>query len=231
MYPAPSKNLDKIIEKFSPIVQREAHRIHRSVTANVEIGDLVQAGFLGLIDAQKTYKPNSAVPFEGYLTKKVRWAIYDELRNQDWMSTSVRTKINKLDAAISKATQKTLDGKPSEDAIAQELGMDIDEYREMYDGVSSMQFTEMASLSADDYAEQIEDENAEQPEKQMLSKQHRSILIDGIKNLPEREALIISLYYEEELTYREIAEILEVSVPRINQLHAQALSRIRANFS
>lgn len=228
MYSDKKQSLEKIIEKFTPSVQREAHKIHRGLPPSVDVKDLIQAGFMGLIEAHKTYKPVGSVPFEGYALKKIKWSIYDELRSQDWISSSVRSKMNKIQSAISQASQKSEDGKPSEEEIALEMEMSADEYRNMYSSLSCMQFTERVDF---DQEIDIEDEDATSPADAVLKTQHREILIKAIKSLPEREALLLSLYYEEDLTYREIAEILEVSIPRINQLHIQALSRIKTHFA
>lgn len=228
---AKTNDLNSVLDRYAPLVQRLANTMINGIPPNVEVGDLIQAGLIGLIDAQKTFKPALEIPFEAYLVKKVKWAMFDELRRQDWLPKSLRTKRKALDKAVDSAKQRHGKGHASDEEIAAELNMDVDSYRKFCGEVCNLRI-----LSIEDMEEssgnqpQFEDHSAT-PEQSIIEKEQREILIAAIEELPEREALVMSLYYEEEMTYREIADILEVSTPRIHQLHAQAISRIRGTMA
>jgi RNA polymerase sigma factor for flagellar operon FliA len=213
-------------------VQRIAHNMVTTMPPNVEVGDMIQAGLEGLMHAQKTFKPATGVPFEAYAVIKIRWYIMDELRRQDWLPKSLRTKRKALDEATRRATADSETGKVSEEQIAAALDINIDAYHKMLLEVSNAQVVYYEDFDMEgennSFLDSIADDGASSPEVSAEASQIRAMLSRAIEQLPEREALILSLYYEEELTYREIADVVEVSIPRVHQLHAQAISKVRA---
>lgn len=230
MYEAPPLSLDAVLEKYQQTVQRIAYSMCSSMPANVEVCDMIQAGLIGLMDAQKTFKPSLSVPFEAYLVKKVRWAIVDELRRQDWLPKSMRTKRKALDEATKRASVGK--GRARDEEIAKEMDMDLTEYRKMLTEVDNAQIVYYEDFDNDEdagnsFLEKFAITDESTPETIVQSMQMRQQVIAAYTNLPEREALVLSLYYEQELTYKEIAEILDISTPRVHQIHAQAISRLR----
>lgn len=232
MYETASPTLDAVLEKYQITVQRIAHSMCSTMPANVEVGDMIGAGMLGLMDAHKTFKPSLGVPFEAFLVKKVRWAIVDELRRQDWLPKSLRSKRKALDEATKRAAGNS--GKASDEEIARELGLDLDEYRRMVCEVDNAQVIYYEDFDEEETGNTFLDKFAASddasPEAIVQSMQMRQQIVKAYTDLPEREAMVLSLYYERELTYREIAEILDISIPRVHQLHAQAVSRMRASI-
>lgn len=227
MYETTGQDLDSVIKKYAPMVQRIAGSIKATVPPNVEIRDLIQAGLEGLMDAHRTYKPATGVPFEAYASLKVRWFIMDELRREDWLPKRLREKRKALDAAIAQLTAVSPDGRVNASQVANALGLDLDDYHVMLGELENAQVVFEEDLRGDITPSGPSFES-KGPEEQAEASQIRSLIATAIGKLPERQSLILSLFYEQELTYREIAEILELSIPRIHQLHAEAISRIRA---
>lgn len=234
MYPKQAKqSMDQAVERFAPMVQRIAFNMSTSLPANVDLQDLIQAGLMGVMDAHKTFNPSLGIPLEAYVSKKIRWAITDEMRKQDWLPKTMRTKRKKLDEAVRSATQKSESGKASEEDIANELGLDADEYRRLCTEVENISFFSIDDAEDPDsrsFLDRYIDDSTPTPMDATSENQIRSRIVQGISELPEREALVLSLHYEEDLTYREIAEILEISIPRAHQLHSQAVARLKTLF-
>jgi RNA polymerase sigma factor for flagellar operon FliA len=232
MYETKGLDLDTVLKRYSPMVQRLAHAMIVTVPANVEVGDLIQSGLEGLMDAQRNYKPATGVPFEAFALMKIRYAMLDELRRQDWIPKRMRDKRKALDAAIYRLTSASATGKVSEQEIAEAMDLTLADYQKMLGEVSNAQvfhyedFTE--ARTDQDFLESIADDDAVNPERAAEKAQLQEVISSAIGRLPERQALILSLFYEQDLTYREMADILDLSIPRVHQIHAEAISRIRA---
>lgn len=225
---------EKIILEYAPLVKTVAGRLSMYLGYNVEYEDLVSYGIFGLIDAIDKFDTMKEVKFETYASLRIRGAILDQIRKMDWIPRTIRQKQKKIETVIKEIEMET--GKNATDEeIAEKLGISEEEYDEWQ---SQMKITGLVSLN--EYVEQGSDvaqdynqytaarfENPEENiEKQELSK----VLQEALELLTEKEAKVITLYYYEELTLKEISNILEVSESRISQLHTRALQKMRSKM-
>lgn len=222
------------IDQYIPLVRRLAHHLIAKLPASVQIDDLVQAGLIGLMDAISKFEEGQGAQFETYASQRIRGAMLDELRQSDWMPRSIRQAQRKIESAIVKTEQK-LGRTPTETEVAKTLGISLEEYQSMLFDSRGAQL-----VFYDDYAEdgdgegyldrQTEGDEEANPMAQLGDQRFREALIDAIGNLPEREKMLMGLYYEQELNFREIAAILGVTESRVCQLHTQAVSRLRTKL-
>lgn len=227
---------EQLILQYAPLVRYVAGRVGVGLPASVEQGDLVSYGVFGLIDAIEKYDPERAIKFETYAINRIRGAIIDELRSFDWIPRSVRTKARDIERAIA-VLEARLQRTPSEAEIAEELGLDIPELRRVFSQVS---FVHVAALdemlgSADHsdgstLGERIEDERVSAPGDAFDDEETRHLLARVIHTLPEREQIVVTLYYYESLTLAEIGLVLGVTESRICQLHTKAMMGMRARI-
>jgi RNA polymerase sigma factor for flagellar operon FliA len=214
--------------KYTPFVKKIAYHLMGRLPSNVLIEDLIQAGMIGLIEAVRNYDAAQGASFETYAGIRIRGAMLDEVRSGDWTPRSVHRKQRELVEAMRRVeNRKGADARDHE--VASELGIGLDEYHHILaDAVGAKIF----SLdSADDDEESYDNHVASQdedPHQSLERTSFRNALADAVKALPRREAVIMSLYYEEELNLREIGEIIGVSESRICQIHGEALLRLRA---
>jgi len=227
---------EQLILQYAPLVRYVAGRVGVGLPASVEQGDLVSYGVFGLIDAIDKYDLERAIKFETYAINRIRGAIIDELRSFDWIPRSVRTKARDIERAIA-SLEARLQRTPSEAEIADELGLDIPELRRVFSQVS---FVHVAALdemlgSADHsdgstLGERIEDERITAPGDAMDDEDTRQLLARVIHTLPEREQIVVTLYYYEALTLAEIGLVLGVTESRICQLHTKAMMGMRSRI-
>lgn len=227
---------EQLILQYAPLVRYVAGRVGVGLPASVEQGDLVSYGVFGLIDAIEKYDPERAIKFETYAINRIRGAIIDELRSFDWIPRSVRTKARDIERAIA-VLEARLQRTPSEGEIADELGLDIPELRRVFDQVS---FVHVAALdemlgSADHgdgstLGERLEDERTSAPGDALDDEETRHLLARVIHTLPEREQIVVTLYYYEGLTLSEIGLVLGVTESRICQLHSKAMMGMRTRI-
>ena len=227
---------EQLILQYAPLVRYVAGRVGVGLPASVEQGDLVSYGVFGLIDAIEKYDPERAIKFETYAINRIRGAIIDELRSFDWIPRSVRTKARDIERAIA-VLEARLQRTPTEAEIADELGLDIPELRRVFSQVS---FVHVAALdemlgSADHsdgstLGERIEDERVSAPGDAFDDEETRHLLARVIHTLPEREQIVVTLYYYESLTLAEIGLVLGVTESRICQLHTKAMMGKRARI-
>jgi RNA polymerase sigma factor FliA len=234
MYTA-AGTLDKqeTIKRYSPMVTRMARHLVAKLPASVNLDDIVQAGLIGLLDAATRYEDGHGAQFETFAAQRVRGAMLDELRQNDWMPRGVRRTQRKIEDAIRKLEQRH--GKaPSESEIAAELKVPLDEYQEMLaesKGGQLLVFDEDEEDSdGQSYLENRISDPAGDPLARLADKRFRSALVAAIEQLPEREKNLMGLYYEQDLNFREIAEVLGVTESRVCQLHGQAVARLRAKL-
>ncbi len=220
-----------VIERYGPMVRRVAAQMIARLPANVELDDLIQAGMIGLFDALSRYQADQGAQFETFAMQRVRGAMLDELRGADWLPRSVRRSQREIEAAIRRLEQR-LHRVPSEREIAAELGVDLETYQGMLSDSRGLQLVSLDDLDPDDGALERAAEPPAQNALGMLGDDRfRAALVAQIERLPEREQLIMGLYYEQELSLKEIGAVLGVTESRVSQLHSQAISRLRSGLA
>jgi len=227
---------EQLILQYAPLVRYVAGRVGVGLPASVEQGDLVSYGVFGLIDAIDKYDLSRAIKFETYAINRIRGAIIDELRSIDWIPRSVRTKARDVERAIA-VLEGRLQRTPTEEEIAEELGMDVSDLRRV---LSQVSFVHVAALdemlSASDRSdgstlgERLEDDHADAPGDALDDEETRFLLARVIHTLPEREQIVVTLYYYEGLTLAEIGLVLGVTESRICQLHTKAMMQMRTRM-
>jgi len=220
-----------MLEQFAPLVRRLAHHLVARLPASVQVDDLIQAGLIGLVDAIGRFREDHGAQFETFATQRIRGAMLDELRAHDWLPRGLRRLQKSLATALDRAEQK-LGRAPSEVEVAAELGVPLAEYQAMLNEAHGGQLVYLEDLANDDDEEPALDrqsiEDDESPLVRLADERFRTKLIAAIEDLPEREKLLMGLYYDDELNFKEIAEVLGVSESRVCQLHGQAVNRLRA---
>lgn len=222
-----------LLAQYMPMVKRLAHHMMGRLPPSVEEDDLVQAGMIGLLDAIGRFDEAQSAQFEAYAIQRIRGSMIDELRQSDWLPRSARQSMRKIEQAIG-ALQHQLGRQPSESEIAEHMKIPLAEYQAMLGdarGHQLLYFEDFGEADEDDsfLDKQTADENS-MPLPQLLDANLRACIIAAIENLPEREQLLMSLYYEQELNLREISEVFGVSESRICQLHGQAIARLRTKL-
>lgn len=225
---------EKIILEFAPLVKLVAGRLSMYLGYNVEYEDLVSYGIFGLIDAIDKFDCMKEVKFETYASLRIRGAILDQIRKMDWIPRTIRQKQKKIEAVI-KEIEQTTGHSASDEEIAKGLGISDEEY---LDWQSQMKITGVVSLN--EYMEQGSDisqdysrhttSRFESPEERIEKEELSKVLGEALELLTEKEQKVITLYYYEELTLKEISNILEVSESRISQLHTRALQKMKAKM-
>lgn len=223
---------NQIIQNFAHLVKITTGRVVSSTPNGIDREDLISAGMIGLIKAVDQFDPTREVKFETYAIALIRGAVLEMLRGEDWVPRSVREKLRTLAKTVMELEAQT--GKPaSDEEIAKVMGLTVDEVQQLY-----QQESRSGVLSLDDimggvdgeehlhFVDMIIDENS-CPEAEAEGREARRILAKGIDRLPDRERLVIALYYYEGLTFKEIGQVLRVSESRVYQLHTQAMLRIR----
>ena len=228
-----------LLEQHQPLVRRIALQMIAKLPASVELDDLIQAGMMGLLDASSRYQDNKGAQFETFVSQRIRGAMLDELRASDWGSRGLRQSARGVEKAIH-ALEHRLGRSPSEGEIAKELKIELEAYQSLLQEIQGCQLVYVEDFAKGESENPFLDLHAQQARKgqaasddplaQLLESGFRHQLIDAISGLPERDQLLLNLYYEEELNLREIGAILEVSQSRVCQLHSQAISRLRAKL-
>lgn len=233
MYTAKGKaNKDDLLMEHMPLVKRLAHHMKAKLPPSVEVDDLVQAGMIGLLDAISRYEETHGAQFETYAVLRIRGAMLDELRNSDWLPRSVRQNMRKIETAMQTLQQK-LGHPPTESEVAKALKMPLADYQEMLSDGGGHQLVYYEDFHDDDGNDSFLDRYAvdeSDPLSSLLEGDFRQAVIDAIDNLPPREKILMSLYYEEEMNLKEIGAVMGVSESRVSQLHTQAVSRLRATL-
>jgi RNA polymerase sigma factor for flagellar operon FliA len=228
---------DRLIVMYSPLVKYVAGRLGSGLPAHVDEGDLVSYGLLGLIGAIERYDPDRDIKFETYAIARIRGSIIDELRALDWVPRSVRSRAREIERAIA-ALEAKLGRAPTDEEIADKVGISVDELEDSLTDISRSSIAaldELWSVSGEgdqvSLLDTLEDPDSVRPADALDETELREILGDAISRLPEREKLVITLYYYEELTLREIGEVLGVTESRISQLHTKAILRLKARLA
>jgi RNA polymerase sigma factor for flagellar operon FliA len=228
---------DRLILTYAPLVKYVAGRLGSGLPAHVDEGDLVSYGLLGLIGAIGRYDPDRDIKFETYAIARIKGAIIDELRGLDWVPRSVRSRAREIERAIGELEAR-LGTAPTDEQIAGAVGISVDELEESLSDIarSSIAALDELWLTSGDgdqmsLLDTIEDTAGPRPADALDASETREALADAIARLPEREKLVITLYYYEELTLREIGEVLGVTESRVSQLHTKAILRLKARLA
>jgi RNA polymerase sigma factor for flagellar operon FliA len=223
----------ELVHKHADLVKRIAYHLVSRMPPNVEVDDLIQSGMIGLLDAAKHYSATKGANFETYAGIRIRGAMLDEVRKSDWTPRSVHRSTREIADVVRKIeNEKGRDATPAD--VAERLGVSIDEYHKLLKdaaGCRLFSFEQMSSSGDESSpADHARDERPG-PCDHIENAGFRDALAAGIGGLPEREKLVLSLYYDEDMNLREIGEVLEVSESRVCQIHAQALVRLRARLA
>lgn len=217
-----------IVRHYAPKIKYLAGRLKLKLPKNVELSELISAGTLGLIEALGKFQPKLGIKFETYAENRIRGAMLDELRRLDWFPRSLRHRVRQLDEAIQRLSHEHGE-QPSEDVLSEVTGMSSRHVRE---GLEAMQNQVCLSLDSlqDGFVPSKDSITDDDPYEMTANRE----LIDGVaglvEELTEREKLVLSLYYTDELNMRETASVLGITEGRVSQLHSQALIRLRKNF-
>jgi RNA polymerase sigma factor for flagellar operon FliA len=229
----PAQTRDRLVMEHVSLVKTLAQRLAQRLPSQVEISDLMSVGVLGLIDAAARYKPTLGVPFDAFARRRVQGAMLDSLRDLDWAPRSLRRLRREVDGAIG-SLRRRLGREPAETEIAAELSLTPAEYDRALEQLRTLDIGAVRSLDApsEDGTSQLEMcvDPGEGVFAQLERKELREHLARAIRDLPERERQILSLYFEEELTLAEIGRVIGVGESRVSQLRSLALSRLRSSL-
>lgn len=226
---SPQLSEAELVRHHADLVKRIAHHLIARLPASVEIDDLVQAGIIGLLEAARHYNGSRGASFETYAGIRIRGAMVDELRRTDWAPRSVHRRMRDVTQAMREVEQRT--GREARDGeIAAQMQLSLSEYHDIVQDAARCQVLSMDAHDDDeDGIEGIEASGT--PLDQLQRAEFQARLAEAIRAMPERERLVMSLYYDEELNLREIGAVLDVSESRVCQIHGQALLRLRAKLS
>lgn len=226
-------NRDAQIRQYSPLVKKLAHHMMAKLPASVEVDDLIQVGMMGLTEALSRFEPSQGVQFETFASQRIRGAMIDELRGGDWMSRGSRKSQKDIEHAVTRLEHR-LHRAPMESEIAAELEMSLDEYQELLAKVRGTQLVYLEDISGgedgDDFLDRHVGVADADPVHILGDARMHAALVEAIKNLPEREQYVMSMYYEHDMNLKEIAAVLGVTESRICQLHSQSIARLRSRL-
>ncbi len=222
---------DELVRSHAALVRRIAYHLMARLPSSVDVGDLIQAGMIGLLEAAKNFSPTRAASFETFAGIRIRGAMLDELRKTDWTPRSVHRKVRELTEVV-----RTIENETGADAesteVMRRMGIDADEYHRILADSASARLLSLSGPDGDDTgAMDVGDPTGRTPDEAAQNDDMHQALVACIEGLPEREKLVMSLYYDEELNLKEIGEVLGVSESRICQIHGQALTRLRARMA
>jgi RNA polymerase sigma factor for flagellar operon FliA len=227
MYNAQGKIRQRdLFHEHLPLVRRQALNLQVRLPASVELDDLIQAGMIGLLDAVNRYDAGQGASFATFASQRIRGAMLDELRSRDWVPRSVRRNARMLDEAIRRLEQQ-LGRPPEEREIAAALEVSLEEFRHLLMDANGSQLVALDELPEEE-SDNLSAAAHATPLAELLEGRRRADLVKAIDRLPEREKLLLGLYYQEDLNLKEIGAVLGVSESRVCQLHSQAVVRLRA---
>jgi len=223
-----------MIRQYQPLVRKLAHHMMAKLPANVQVDDLIQVGLIGLSEALTRFESNQGVQFETFATQRIRGAMLDELRENDWVSRGTRKSQKEIEESMWRLEHR-LGRSPLESEIAADLGISLTDYQSLLGKVKGTQLVYLEDMTGNSEDEDsfldrhLGDSNAD-PINVLRDTRLRQALVTAIGNLPEREQYIMSMYYEQDMNLKEIAAVLDVTESRICQLHSQSIARLRAKM-
>jgi RNA polymerase sigma factor for flagellar operon FliA len=225
---------DALIRQYVPLVRRLAHHMMAKLPHSIQVDDLIQVGLIGLSEALTRFEANQGVQFETFATQRIRGAMIDELRENDWMSRGSRKSQKEIEGALRRLEHR-LGRSPTETEIATELGMSLAEYQSLLYKVKGTQLVYLEDMAGgsegeDGFLDRHMVDNDSDPLQLLRNQRLRQSLVEAIKNLPEREQYIMSMYYEKDMNLKEIAVVLGITESRVCQLHSQSIARLRSKM-
>jgi RNA polymerase sigma factor for flagellar operon FliA len=226
----------KIINEFAPLIKYIASRIAIRLPPHIDLNDLINAGVIGLIDAIEKFDASKQIKFKTYAEFRITGAILDELRSMDWVPRSVRQKARKVEDAYSRLEYNL--GRPaSDDEVAKEMNVDMDTFYRLLSETASVSLLSLDDLGEDDndlskrnLLEFIIQDDKDWPSHKIRYAEVRTMVAKAIQSLPEKERMVISLYYYDELTMKEIGHVLKFTESRVSQIHTKAILRLRSKM-
>nr|WP_284246573.1 RNA polymerase sigma factor FliA [Thalassotalea insulae] len=225
-------HIDKsaLLEQHTVLVKRIAYHLLARLPASVIVDDLIQSGMIGLLEAANNFDATKGASFETFAGIRIRGAMLDEIRRGDWTPRSVHKNSRMISDAI-KALEAELGRDVTDIEVAEKLDISLNEYHHILNEVSTGKIVGIDDLGvSEDVIQSSEDSNSNDPYQDIEQVIFKKALSECITTLPEREALVLSLYYDEELNLREIGQVLDVSESRVSQIHSQALHRLKARM-
>jgi len=225
---------DRLVLHYAPLVKYVAGRVGTGLPAHVDIGDLVQSGIFGLVNAIDRFEPERGLKFETYAMQRIRGAILDDLRSQDWVPRSVRSRAREVERALERLEAR-LQRTATDPEVAAELGLTVADLRDLY---AQLQLTSVVALDelvavgrgGPSLAETLPDDSILDPGAVMDGVESRRLLAQAVSQLVERDRVVVTLYYFENLTLAEIGKVLGVTESRVCQLHTRAVLRLRTKL-
>lgn len=232
MYGAAQGNSpEQLVDRYSPLVKRIAHHLQARLPSSVQVDDLIQAGVIGLLEASRNYDASKGASFETYAGIRIRGAMIDEVRRGDWAPRSVHRNGRRIQEAMGRL-RKRLGRDASDQELAAELEVSLEELRVMsQDSLSTRLFSFEDLAGEDERPDDHIPSDSPSPAQEVQGESLRVHLAQAISSLPERERLVLALYYDEELNLKEIGLVLGVSESRVSQIHSQAALRLRSKMS
>ena len=232
MYAKTGLEKNQYVVQYAPLVKRIAYHLMARLPASVQVDDLIQVGMIGLLEAVSNYDDTQGAQFETYAVQRIRGAMLDELRQCDWLPRSARKTLRQIETAMNALEQRVCRA-PTEREVADELHVSLDDYQQMLldaRGCQLLHYEDLQGGEDEDFFERHCADDSAEPFAKLQDGRFREKLIEAIGILPEREKLMMAMYYEEELNLREIGEVLGVSESRVCQLHSQAMARLRSKL-
>lgn len=223
-----------LIRQYQPLVRRLAHHMMAKLPANVQVDDLIQVGLIGLSEALGRFEATQGVQFETFATQRIRGAMLDELRENDWVSRGTRKSQKEIEVSMRRLEHR-LGRTPLESEIAADLGLSLVDYQSLLSKVRGTQLVYLEDMNRnsddeDGFLDRHLGDAEADPLNVLRDHRLRLALVAAIKNLPEREQHIMSMYYEQDMNLKEIAAVLDVTESRVCQLHSQSIARLRAKM-
>lgn len=222
---------DDLVSRYAPLVQRIAYHLKSRLPDSVMLEDLLQSGMMGLLEAASKYNDSKGASFETYAGIRIRGAMIDEIRKGDWVPRSVHKNARLVAQAITEIEQQMGNKPASDQQIAEYLNITIEKYHSILQDAANGHILAFDDLGVSDDILSSASQDTNEPYRGIHNERFRDSLAESIDSLPEREKLVLALYYDEELNLKEIGEVLGVSESRVSQIHSQAMVRLKSRMT